>query len=218
MDAAWRIEVTPWTADAMAAGFDIVESEAVPGAAREIPPDLATCADCLRELFAPANRRYRYPFITCTVCGPRATIIESLPYDRARTSMRGFEMCPACAGEYHDPGDRRFHAEPIACPSCGPRLRFLSMTGETALRAAVDVVAGGGVVAVKGLGGFQLVCDAINGESVARLRRIKGPLLLRAHARRRRRRPQAYPHGARLPARRRDHPGPDPYRSARSKR
>ncbi|TMR93624.1 carbamoyltransferase HypF [Nonomuraea basaltis] len=167
------VVVTPGTLDQEAVGFKIVESQAVPGPAREIPPDLATCADCLRELFDPADRRYRYPFINCTACGPRATIIESLPYDRARTSMRGFEMCTACAAEYHDPADRRFHAEPIACASCGPRMRFLSLTGEAALRAAVDVIAGGGVIAVKGLGGFQLVCDAINDEPVSRVRQVK---------------------------------------------
>ncbi|TYB50941.1 carbamoyltransferase HypF [Nonomuraea sp. PA05] len=154
-------------------GFEIVASEVAPGTHSEIPPDLATCADCLRELFDPANRRHRYPFINCTACGPRATIIESLPYDRARTSMRGFAMCPACAAEYHDRADRRFHAEPIACASCGPRLRWQNLTGEAALRAASDVIAAGGVVAVKGLGGFHLVCDAINDEAVSRVREIK---------------------------------------------
>ncbi|WP_113705604.1 carbamoyltransferase HypF [Nonomuraea lactucae] len=167
------VVVTPGKFDAEVAGFEIMESEASSGTTREIPPDLATCADCLRELSDPANRRYRYPFINCTACGPRATIIESMPYDRARTSMRGFEMCSACAAEYHDPADRRFHAEPIACASCGPRLRFLTMTGEAALQAAVDVVVGGGVIAIKGLGGFQLVCDAINDEPVSRVREIK---------------------------------------------
>ncbi|WP_113699473.1 carbamoyltransferase HypF [Nonomuraea lactucae] len=167
------VVVTPGTLDQEAVGFEIVESKAVAGATREIPPDLATCADCLRELFDPANRRYHYPFINCTACGPRATIIEDLPYDRARTSMRGFEMCAACAAEYHDPANRRFHAEPIACASCGPRLWFSSLSGEAALRVAVDILAGGGVMAVKGLGGFQLVCDAIDDEPVSRLRQIK---------------------------------------------
>ncbi|WP_171074075.1 acylphosphatase [Nonomuraea basaltis] len=161
--------VTPGAPGGDVTGFEIVESETASGVSREIPPDLATCGECLRELFDPANRRYRYPFINCTACGPRATIIESLPYDRVRTSMRGFQMCAACAAEYHDPTDRRFHAEPIACASCGPRLRFPSMTGE----AAVDVVAGGGVIAIKGLGGFQLVCDAINDEPISRVREIK---------------------------------------------
>ncbi|MEV1249411.1 carbamoyltransferase HypF [Nonomuraea sp. NPDC050022] len=165
--------VTPGTLERETVGFEIAESEVTPGNAREIPPDLATCAQCVRELFDPANRRYRYPFINCTACGPRATIIESLPYDRARTSMRGFEMCTVCAGEYDDPADRRFHAEPIACASCGPRLRLGRLAGDAALRAAADVIAGGGVIAVKGLGGFQLVCDAINDEPVARVRRIK---------------------------------------------
>ncbi|NJP88714.1 carbamoyltransferase HypF [Nonomuraea sp. FMUSA5-5] len=158
---------------APAAGFEIVDSDLTSEAGSEIPPDLATCADCRRELFDPANRRYRYPFINCTACGPRATIIESLPYDRERTSMRRFAMCPACAAEYHDPADRRFHAEPIACASCGPRLRWQAMTGDAALRAAADAIAAGAVVAVKGLGGFHLVCDAINEEPVARLREIK---------------------------------------------
>ncbi|MFI7700624.1 carbamoyltransferase HypF [Nonomuraea sp. NPDC049480] len=166
------VVVTPGIFDQEAVGFEITESKAV-AAAREIPPDMATCADCLRELFDPANRRYRYPFINCTACGPRATIIEDLPYDRALTSMRDFEMCAACAAEYRNPDDRRFHAEPIACASCGPRLRFSSLTGEAALRAAVDLIAGGGVIAIKGLGGFQLVCDAINDEPVSRLRQIK---------------------------------------------
>lgn len=197
MEAAWRIEVhgivqgvgfrpsthrlatgienmvTGEGIDREATRFEIAESPIASGAPREIPPDLATCEDCRRELFDPANRRYRYPFIDCTACGPRATIIESLPYDREHTSMRGFEMCRACAAEYHDPADRRFHAEPIACASCGPRLRFLRMTADAALRAAVDVIANGGVVAVKGLGGHQLVRDAINDEPVLRLRRIK---------------------------------------------
>ncbi|HEX4818114.1 MAG TPA: Sua5/YciO/YrdC/YwlC family protein, partial [Nonomuraea sp.] len=109
----------------------------------------------------------------CTACGPRATIIDSLPYDRARTSMRGFELCPACAAEYRDPADRRFHAEPIACASCGPRLRWQAMTGDAVLRAASDVIAAGGVVAVKGLGGFHPVCDAISDEAVSRVREIK---------------------------------------------
>ncbi|MFI9811871.1 carbamoyltransferase HypF [Saccharothrix variisporea] len=155
-------------------GFVVRESRAGTAAGpRSVPPDLATCPACVAELFDPADRRYRYPFVNCTDCGPRATIVDALPYDRVRTSMRGFPLCAACAAEYHDPSDRRFHAEPIACPDCGPVLSWGALTGEDALHAAVTVIADGGLVALKGIGGYQLVCDAADETAVLRLREVK---------------------------------------------
>lgn len=160
------------------APFRIVASRAVDGATTAIPPDVALCDDCLRELFDPADRRHRHPFVTCTNCGPRFTIIRELPYDRPATTMSGFPMCERCAAEYHDPADRRFHAQPLACPDCGPALWFQSgpdrVTGaDAALAAAQRALAAGQVLAVKGLGGYHLACSAEDPDAVAGLRARK---------------------------------------------
>ncbi len=162
------------------AGFAIVESKGVGAVRTFVSPDIATCADCLAELRDPSDRRARYPFINCTNCGPRFTITMSLPYDRPNTTMRAFTMCDACASEYHDPADRRFHAQPVACAQCGPRLSFEAAGGDgsvpgsdAALAAAQAALARGEIVAVKGLGGYHLACDARSDAAIERLRARK---------------------------------------------
>ncbi|MGW6856011.1 carbamoyltransferase HypF [Streptomyces xanthophaeus] len=162
-------------------GFTIVASRTGGLARTLVSPDVATCADCLAELTDPADRRHRHPFITCTHCGPRFTIVTGLPYDRAHTTMARFPMCADCAREYADPADRRFHAQPVACPDCGPRLRLLTghppreaAPGTDPVAEARRLLAAGAVLAVKGLGGYHLACDAGRPDAVAELRRRKG--------------------------------------------
>ncbi|MGA8331479.1 MAG: carbamoyltransferase HypF, partial [Mycobacterium sp.] len=164
--------------------FRIVDSQTVAGATTPIPPDIAVCDDCIAELFDPTDRRYRHPFVTCTNCGPRFTIIRTLPYDRPATTMSAFTMCERCAAEYHDPADRRFHAQPIACPACGPSLWFAANPdplkridgSDAALVAAQLALAAGAVVAIKGIGGYHLACrvDCEVAVTALRTRKARG--------------------------------------------
>ncbi|MEZ0368881.1 MAG: carbamoyltransferase HypF [Candidatus Sericytochromatia bacterium] len=160
-------------------GFRIVNSQAQGEASALVLPDLATCSACRQEIFDPSNRRWRYPFTNCTDCGPRYSIIAGLPYDRPLTAMAAFRMCPACQAEYADPGDRRFHAQPNACPDCGPKLSYADPTGrilaesDHALTQAATLLRSGGILALKGIGGYQLLADARSPDALARLRTRK---------------------------------------------
>ncbi|MDQ6783874.1 MAG: carbamoyltransferase HypF [Actinomycetota bacterium] len=174
------IEVSPITGSELSGrAFSIEASDGVADPDAPVSVDTATCEDCLGEMGDPSDRRYRYPFTNCTNCGPRYTIVLSVPYDRPATTMATFEMCPLCRHEYEDPGDRRFHAQPNACPACGPMLSFHDASGDVrargaeALDSAIEKLRGGAILAVKGLGGFHLAVDATDSAAVAELRRRK---------------------------------------------
>ncbi len=169
-----KSSVKAWETDTRFASFEIVESVKKRGEIF-ISPDIAICEECREELYNPANRRYLHPFINCTSCGPRLTILDALPYDRSRTSMKDFPMCPDCEREYYDPKSRRYDAQPVCCNDCGPRVYLLGRheTGPEAIRYTRELLARGGIAAVKGIGGFHLCCDASNPDAVALLRKRK---------------------------------------------
>ncbi len=185
IDSIEETEIPP-TAEST---FVIHQSEVQEHASTPVSPDVSICDDCLRELYDAKDRRYRYPFLNCTNCGPRFTIVEDIPYDRPNTTMKSFVMCSQCQHEYDDPSNRRFHAQPNACPDCGPKIWFVSKSGnplafepslisdelvDHAIESFQSAIAQGQVVAVKGIGGFHLACDATNRQAIATLRERKG--------------------------------------------
>jgi hydrogenase maturation protein HypF len=160
--------------------FQIIESDAAGQRVSQVTPDCATCASCLKEMTEAEDFRYRYPFINCTHCGPRYSIVKTIPYDRPNTTMGAFEMCPKCRGQYEDVQDRRFHAQPVACPACGPKIWLAGQQGETVesdsditLARCAEVLRAGGIAAIKGIGGFHLAVDATNEQAVQELRKRK---------------------------------------------
>lgn len=172
--AILKIDIRPLEQWEVFEKFDIIESEKTQGAIF-ISPDIAICEECTRELFDPEDRRYLHPFINCTCCGPRLTILDGLPYDRERTSMKEFPMCPDCAGEYYSPQTRRYDAQPVCCNDCGPEVYLMGgrERGREAILRTRQILRDGGIVAVKGIGGFHLCCDAANEAAVERLRKLK---------------------------------------------
>ncbi|MCI0613050.1 acylphosphatase, partial [bacterium] len=157
--------------------FEILESTSLEERFVRISPDVGTCAECLREIFDARNRRYRYPFTNCTNCGPRFTIVQDVPYDRKTTTMKNFDMCIDCEREYQDPANRRFHAQPNACPKCGPQISFIDSNvckeADSALTESIRSIQNGKILAIKGIGGYHLCCDALNEKAVSSLRSRK---------------------------------------------